>query len=261
MPRYKLYLALPVFIIIVIAGASGSLRLSRAKAAAPAKRDVIVAEVGKDKIYLTALNQATAPYKYRFEQEGYDFGSARGRSQYQQLQASVLNNLIVRRLLAQGAAAEKITLSAAELDQGYRKELKERKQSEAELLKELKKYGWTKSIFLADLKQRLLEEKFIDRVVAKGKSGAERNTAINAWLSKRAASVRIQVYFQIDAAGGDILKEAEEEALKYYRNKYGPDKGVTAKAANYGCHIQVDIIKNGKVIKSFGYGGGEVYEI
>lgn len=57
------------------------------------------------------------------------------------------------------------------------------------------------------------------------------------------------------------MKEAEEEALKYYRSKYGADKELSAKAANYGCHIQVDIIKKGKVIKSFGYGGGQVYEL
>ena len=210
---------------------------------------------------LAALNLATAPYKYRLEQEGYDFGSAKGRSLYQQLQADVLNGLIVRALIGQGIAEKKIALGAAALDQGYQKELKGRKQSEAELLKELKKYGWTKSIFLADLKRRLLEEKFLDQVVAKGKTGTARDAAINDWLTKRASAVRIQVYFQTGAAGGDILKEAEAEVLKYYRSKYGADKDVTAKAANYGCHIQVDIIKNGKVIKSFGYGGGEVYEI
>ena len=115
--------------------------LSKAKAATPAtpaKKDVITAEVGKERIYLAALNLATAPYKYRLEQEGYDFGSAKGRSLYQQLQADVLNGLIVRALIGQGIAEKKITLGAAALDQGYQKELKGRKQSEAELLKELK---------------------------------------------------------------------------------------------------------------------------
>ncbi|MGE5528560.1 MAG: SurA N-terminal domain-containing protein [Patescibacteria group bacterium] len=261
MPRRKLYLALSVFTVMAMAGIYGVSLLMGVKASAPVKRDVVVALVGKDRIYLAALNLATAPYKYRLEQEGYDFGSPRGQSLYQQLQVNVLNNLIARTLFAQGAAARKITLSTAELKRGYKKELKERKQSEAGLLKELRRYGWTKSIFLADLKRRLLEEKFIERFVAKGKSGTDREAAINGWLYEHASAVGIRVFFQTGAAGGDILAEAEREALKYYRNKYGAGKDVTAKAANYGCHIQVDIIKNGKVIKSLGYGGGQVYEI
>lgn len=158
-----------VMIFAIAISLAGALFLVGAKGsrAAPAKRDVIVARVGKERIYLAALIQATAPYKYRLEQEGYDFGSARGQSLYQQLQENVLNNLIVRTLLAQGAAAQKITLGPAEFEEGFRKELKERKQTEAELRAELKKYGWTMRIFQADLKRRLLEEKFIARL-AKG---------------------------------------------------------------------------------------------
>ena len=129
------------------------------------------------------------------------------------------------------------------------------------MIEELPRYGWTKAVFLADLRRNLLEREFLDRL-AKGKSGADRDAAVNDWLSRRAAVTRVQVYFQTSAAGGgDVLKEAEKAALGYYQKKYGNIRGLTAKAENYGCHIQVDILKGGKVLKSFGYGGGEIYEI
>ena len=246
---------------ILVAALLVGLNLVGRTEATPAKRDIIVAEVGKNRIYLTELNRATAPYKYRLEQQGYDFGSAQGRSQYQQLQTNVLNNLIVRLLLDQGVKEQRITLSQKELDAGYRAELARRKQTEQELVKELARYGWTKAIFQADLRRTLLERKLLDRL-AKGKSGADRDAAVNDWLSRRAEAARIQVYFQTNSGGGgDVLKEAEKAALDYYQKKFGDTRGLTAKAENYGCHIQVDILKAGKVIKSFGYGGGEIYEI
>ncbi len=235
--------------------------LAAAGASAAAKPDIVVAQVGKTRIYLGELNRAAAPYKYQYEQQGYEFASDQGRSLYQQLQSSVLNNMIGRVLLDQGAAAKKITLSDAELEQGYKNALKQRKQSEQALLKELKAFGWTKEIFRSDLKRQLIEDKFIKTVIARGKSGDARDAAVSAWFQDAAGKTDIQVFFQVNAGGGDALKEAEKAGLEYYRKKYGNDSGLSAKAANYGCHIQVDIIKGGKIIKSLGYSGGSIYEI
>ena len=83
---------------VLVAALLAGLKLAARTEAAPAKRDIVVAEVGKNRIYLTELNEATAPYKYRLEQQGYDFGSVQGRFQYQQLQTKgdVKNPLITQ---------------------------------------------------------------------------------------------------------------------------------------------------------------------
>ncbi len=58
---------------------------------------------------------------------------------------------------------------------------------------------------------------------------------------------------------GNKITDAQNAALAYYAQKYG-DSDVTAKATDYGCHVQVDIYKNGKIIKTLGYSGGSVFE-
>ncbi|MEW6329230.1 MAG: hypothetical protein AB1468_03880 [Candidatus Micrarchaeota archaeon] len=58
---------------------------------------------------------------------------------------------------------------------------------------------------------------------------------------------------------GNRITDAQNAALAYYAQKYG-DGDVTAKATDYGCHVQVDIYKNGQVIKTLGYSGGSVFE-
>lgn len=57
------------------------------------------------------------------------------------------------------------------------------------------------------------------------------------------------------------ITSIEREAIAYYSAKYG-DSDVTARVLNYGCHLQIDIIKNGKVIKSLTYfGARQFYEL
>jgi hypothetical protein len=60
---------------------------------------------------------------------------------------------------------------------------------------------------------------------------------------------------------GNVVRDAESVGLACYQQKYGP-ASVTAKATDYGCHVQVNISKDGKVVKSLGYdGAGGVYEL
>lgn len=60
---------------------------------------------------------------------------------------------------------------------------------------------------------------------------------------------------------GNVIRDAESVGLAYYQQKYGPGP-VTAKATDYGCHVQVNISKDGKVVKSLGYDrAGGVYEL
>lgn len=55
--------------------------------------------------------------------------------------------------------------------------------------------------------------------------------------------------------------EAKTAALEDYQKANPAEKGVTAKVTDYGCHIQVDVQKDGKVVKSYTYRAGKVFEI
>ncbi|MCX5908460.1 MAG: hypothetical protein NTY64_15070, partial [Deltaproteobacteria bacterium] len=55
--------------------------------------------------------------------------------------------------------------------------------------------------------------------------------------------------------------EAEKVALEAYQKANPGEKEVTAHVTDYGCHIQVDVRKDGKIVKSYSYQGGKAYEI
>ena len=100
------------------------------------------------------------------------------------------------------------------------------------------------------------------------------------WLAKAKAKARIETYEKLEpistakasccrsGCGGGraqpldpkIEKEAKAKGLEYYERKT-QKKGATAKVTNFGCHIQVDIIEDGKVVISLTYNQGEVQEI
>ncbi len=58
----------------------------------------------------------------------------------------------------------------------------------------------------------------------------------------------------------DNRKYAEEAGLKYWHEKYGPG-AVSARLIDFGCHIQVDIVKDEKVIGSLRYQNGTITEL
>lgn len=63
------------------------------------------------------------------------------------------------------------------------------------------------------------------------------------------------------ALGSTSLPDLEKQALAEYTKETGA-KDVTAKASDFGCHIQMDISdKAGKIVRSYGYQGGALYVI
>jgi len=58
---------------------------------------------------------------------------------------------------------------------------------------------------------------------------------------------------------GDKIKDAENAGYKYYVDKYG-DSDVESIAKDYGCHVEVEILKDGQIIKKLGYSSGSIYE-
>ena len=63
------------------------------------------------------------------------------------------------------------------------------------------------------------------------------------------------------AVGGadSSVDDVESAALAYYANTYG-DSDVTIKVNDYGCHQEIEVIKDGNVVMMLGY-NGEVYEL
>lgn len=58
---------------------------------------------------------------------------------------------------------------------------------------------------------------------------------------------------------GDRIKDAENAGYRYYVDKYG-DSDVEAIAKDYGCHVEVEILKDGQLVKRLGYSSGSIYE-
>ncbi|MGE5549790.1 MAG: hypothetical protein ACM3ZC_04560 [Bacteroidota bacterium] len=61
---------------------------------------------------------------------------------------------------------------------------------------------------------------------------------------------------------GSVTAEAEKAALAYAGKKFGSGRGVTAKATDYGCHLGVDVYRDGKAVLRLAYrGNGRVEEL
>jgi len=58
----------------------------------------------------------------------------------------------------------------------------------------------------------------------------------------------------------DQSQAAEAACLKYWHDKHGADD-VTAKLTDFGCHVQVDIVKDNKSIASLRYQNGSITEL
>jgi len=58
----------------------------------------------------------------------------------------------------------------------------------------------------------------------------------------------------------DRTNAAINAALTYYQERYG-DSTVTAAAEDYGCHIEVTILKEGQPVKTLIYANGEVLNL
>ena len=214
-------------------------------------------------------------YEYRYGQ-GLLEGET-GKENLNRLKTDILDEMITEKILLQEAKSG-----------GYASAPEEEIVKQVEAIK--KKYGLSD----ADLKQRMggsiedLKEElgkewilsqFVEKAVLKG--DREKGDLLFAqWFTKTKAKARIETYEKLEpvttakasccrsGCGGGraqlldpkIEKEAKAKGLEYYERKT-QKKGATAKVTNFGCHIQVDIIENGKVAISLTYNQGEIQEI
>ena len=221
------------------------------------------------------------------------FAGERGRALLTELEEEVLGRILEERLVAQEARRMGIEVS----DDRVRQEL-ERIGSEiygnAEKFQvSLREDGISPEYLMGHIRYQ-----FLCREIKKLKfaSQADSDTSFGAWLAQARKNAKITVNKTISplqqvssqgrgsccgSGGGGgcggrggggcgtkqagpldpkLESKASAAALAEYWKKSPAEKGVEAKVTDYGCHIQVDIVKGSKTVKSYAYQDGSVID-
>jgi hypothetical protein len=203
-----------------------------------------------------------------------------GKENLNRLKTDTLDEMVQEKILLQEARNAGYTFAPSEEIEKQVDAIKQKyRLSEADLpkmtggniedLKEELRIGWIIS-------------QFVEKTVTKGdqKNG---ELLFGQWLAKTKTKAKIETYEKLEpvvqakasccgtgggcGGGGKaqpldskIEQEAKAKGLEYYEKKT-LKKGAGAQVTNFGCHIQVDIIQDGKVVASLTYNNGEIQEI
>ena len=215
------------------------------------------------------------------------FAGQRGRALLENLEQEVLDGMLEERLVSQEARRLKIQISDEMTEQELQKISKEIYGNWEKFQARLKEEGVSKEDTENHIRTLLLYKAV---KAAKAPPGSNPDISFNAWLIQAKQKAELAIYYSGDSAisssalgggccspdgsgsagnqyrpGGPVDQKTESEAkkvaLEAYQKANPSEKGVTAKVTNYGCHIQVDIQKEGRIIKSYSYQGGKAFEI
>ncbi len=202
-----------------------------------------------------------------------------GKGNLNRLKTDILDEMTTEKILLQEAKSA-----------GYISAPEEEVLRQVEDIK--KKYGLSDDdlkqkmgVSIEDLKEDLRKgwviSQFLEKAILKGD---QQNSKVlfAEWFKNARAKANIETYEKLEpvspakasccGSGGGcgggrvspldpkIEKEARAKGLEYHEKKT-QKKGATARVTNFGCHIQVDIIEDGKVVVSLTYRQGEVEEI
>jgi hypothetical protein len=220
------------------------------------------------------VDQAKRFYEYRYGQNLFQ-GDA-GKENLNRLKNEILDELITEKILLQEARSAGYTFAPEEEIVKHLEITKKRSGlSEVDFIRRIGPLEDLKE----ELRRRWIISQFIEKALLKGDE-ANGELMFGQWLTKRKAKAQIETYEKLEpvytakasccrsGCGGGraqpldpkIEQEAKAKGLKYYEKKT-QKKGADAKVTNFGCHIQVDIIEDGKVLLSLTYRQGEVQEI
>jgi hypothetical protein len=205
------------------------------------------------------------------------FQGEEGKENLNRLKSDILDEMTTEMILLQEAR-----------NSGYASAPEEEIVKEVEAVK--KKHGLSDNDLkqmlggsIGDLKEELRKgwiiSQFLEKVVGKGDQ-QNGEIVFAQWFTKAKANAKIETYEKLEPVstakasccrsgceGGraqpldpKIEKEAKAKALEYYEKKT-QKKEASARVTNFGCHIQVDIIEEGKIAVSLTYKNGEVQEI
>jgi len=219
-------------------------------------------------------------------QHGRDiFAGERGRALWANLGNEVLNGMLEEKLVNQEARKLGIQISDEQVKQKVEFITREVFGTREKFQARLEEDGMSKEDLQENIRNLLLLEA-IKKV--KAQEGADPDESLNAWLMQARQRAEVTVYnsgnqtrgpFALEggccgtggssggcSGGGGtarqaeprIEREAQTAALETFQRTNPAEKGVTAKVTDYGCHIQVDIQKEGRVIKSYSYQNGKI---
>jgi hypothetical protein len=240
----------------------------------------VAAVVNGEEIKLSELDAAVA-----HAQEGQEAASRR-------LRYELLNQLITQRIVIQEARKAGISVSKEEIEAFATEARASSGIDEATFNRQVVSQYGTLRAFKDALERRLLANKFLAvKVVPPGADQATAQSAIKRWLDDVAgrAAVRIALAEQgegpecgccnteneqasqrsgirrhgcaaVNKPSTSDAEKASDAGLRFWHAKYGPDS-VTTRLTDYGCHIQVDIVKNKEIIGSLRYQDGNITEL
>lgn len=222
------------------------------------------------------LERAKKFYQDRYGQNLFQ-GEA-GKQNLNRLKAEILDEMTVEKILLQEAKSAGYTSAPeSEIEKQLEAIKKNYRLADADLQQ---KMGESIEDIKAELRNDWIISQFVEKTILKGDQ-AHGRLLFGQWLTNAKAKAKIETYEKLEpvstarasccrsGCGGagraqpldpKIEQEAKAKGLEYYEKKT-QKKGANAKVTNFGCHIQVDIIEDGKVVVSLTYREGEVQEI
>jgi D-Tyr-tRNAtyr deacylase len=220
------------------------------------------------------LERAKKFYELRYGQSL--FQGEEGKKNLNRLKTDILDEMTTEEILQEAKSAGYAFAPDEEIVKQVEVVKKKYALSDADIRQKM-------GLSIEDLKEELRKgwiiSQFVERTVLKGNQ-ANPDLLFGQWLTKSKANAKVETYEKLEpvstakasccksGCGGGraqpldpkIEKEAKAKGLEYYENKT-QKKGASARVTNFGCHIQVDIIEDGKVVVSLTYRQGEVQEI
>jgi hypothetical protein len=221
-------------------------------------------------------------------QHGKDiFAGERGRALLANLNEEVLNGMLEEKLMYQEARKLGIQITDEQVQQKFDQITKEVFGTREKFQARLQEEGMSKEDLQNNLRSLLILEALKK---AKAQQGADPEISFNAWLIQAKQKAELAIYdseiggMTLPSTGGccgpagpsggsggqpgtdrqidpKTEKEAQKAGLEAFQKTNPTEKGVIATVTNYGCHIQVDIQKEGRIVKSYTYQGGKAFEI
>ena len=216
------------------------------------------------------------------------FTGERGEALLGALAQEVLDGMLEERLVAQESRKLKIEIRQDRVEEEVQRISTEIYGTWEKFQNRLREDGISPDDFRKHIQNLLLYNAIR---AAKTPAGADPEASFDAWLIQAKQKAQLVVYETGNRGrGGSILgggccapggstggsgspsqegsspgsqaeNQAKRAALEAYQKSNPAENGVTAKVIDYGCHMQVDIQKDGKVVKSYSYQGGKAFEI
>ncbi len=245
------------------------------------------AVVNGEPIYRSAVQERVNVGKRMLEREyGRElFTGERGGALLAELERDVLEKMVTEQLVVQEARRLKITVGDEQVRQEVETIGREIYGDREKFQASLREDGISPE-YLTDHVRNLLLFREVNKAKA-GRRGADQNAA--RWLAQARQNAEVilngtaaprQVLFgglgaccgsvggwgcggnQVSggAVAPELKEKAGEAALVEYRKTNPAGQGVKARVIDYGCHVQVDIEQAGRVVKSYTYQDGRVFE-